>query len=90
MLWLASLLNRIGQKRNVAGALNGLGHQALVFGTIAGYPPRQDLAAFSDKAAQLVGFLVFDGYGLIDAEATHAFFGLTGAFAQKYSSSLKG
>ena len=80
------LLDGIGEQRNVACALDSFGHQALVFGTVAGYPPRQNLAAFGNKTAQFVNFLVFYGHGLIYAEITHALFRLTGALAQENSS----
>jgi hypothetical protein len=77
------LLDGVGKQRDVTCALDSLGHQALVFGAVAGYPPRQNLAALGNKAAQFVNLFVFYGHGLIYAEITHALFRLTGAFAQE-------
>src|SRR5258706_1725982 len=70
--FLARQFSGKGQQRHVAGALDRLGHQALMPGTGARLAARADLAPVRNQAAQHVDGLVIDGFVLFGAKFADA------------------
>jgi len=67
------LVAHVGQQRQMACALDGLGQGALVNGTGAGHAAGQDLGALGDISPQLRDILIIDRIRSVHAELADLF-----------------
>jgi len=71
------LFGDIGEKRDLAGSLDGLGEFALMLSAGAGGAAREDFAALGKEAAKLHGIFIINELAFVHAELAN-FFALAG------------
>ena len=64
-------VGHIGEKRNLPGALDGLGELALMHGTGTGRTAGENLAALGKEPAKFCGILIVNISGLVHAELAY-------------------
>ena len=70
------------QKGNMAGALDGSGYHALMFGACAGLAARPDLAFIGDVFPQQISFFIVYYQAFIGAELAEFWFGKEAALGR--------
>jgi hypothetical protein len=70
--WVATLVGCIRQERDIAGAFDCLSQHSLMYGAVARYSPRENLASFRNKVAEEPGIFEVDDIYFFNAETANA------------------
>ena len=88
LFFVSVLLCREGQQGDVARALDGERHLALMFRAVARNAAGQDLSALRDEAAELARVLIVDVIYLVHAERADFLAGTTASVTSDHGSFL--
>jgi len=70
-LGLSDDRRRVGQNRNISGALNGHRQHTLVLGTIPGNPARRNFTPFSGEIPENLYVFIINGKAAVRTELAH-------------------